>query len=140
MFLILFSYECFAPKHPTANIAIVYPTVRITYDEIKAILKEYDIKHADIVLAQIRLETGNLSSTISRKNKNLFGMKYPRKRETTAIGEYLGHAKYKTYADCIADYAIWQKTNYIEGDYFTFLIEVGYAKDIDYISKLKGLI
>jgi hypothetical protein len=66
-------------------------------------------------------------------------MKYPKRRETTAIGEYLGHAKYKTFSDCVKDYAIWQNNNYIEGCYYTFLIDIGYAEDSNYVNKLQTI-
>ena len=103
------------------------------YEEI---LKQ-GIKHPDIVMAQARLETGNFTSNICRRNHNLFGMKLPKQRRTTAIGESTGHAKYSSWEKSIEDYKIWQDTFYIEGDYYNFLESHGYATSNTYISKLK---
>lgn len=131
------SFPCFAPLHKQIVILEVKPIEYLSIDDVRNLLIQYNIQHYEIVLAQIRLETGNLSSLICRNNKNLFGMKYPKQRETTALGEQRGHAFYKSYAACIADYALWQKYNYIEGCYYSFLDSIGYAEDSDYINKLK---
>ena len=134
------SYECFAPNG-IKNTYLEVPTSikQITLEDIRILLYKYDIQYPEIVLAQIRLETGNLSSRLCKSNKNLLGMKYPKKRDTTAVGEQFGHAKYKTYSDCIADYALWQKARYKGGDYYTFLKDIGYAQDELYISKLQQI-
>lgn len=138
MYLIsLISFSCFAPINKQIIILEVKPIEYYSLQDIEKLLINNNIQYHKIVLAQIRLETGNLSSFLCRENKNLFGMKYPKQRETTALGEYLGHAKYETYTDCIIDYAIWQKNNYIDGCYYSFLDSIGYAEDSDYISKLK---
>lgn len=41
-----------------------------------------------------RHETGNYTSSIYENARNLFGMKLPKIRPTTAIGEFAGHARY----------------------------------------------
>lgn len=134
------SFPCFAPINKQIIILEVKPIEYISLNDIKSLLIQHNIQYHEIVLAQIRLETGNLSSFLCRENKNLFGMKYPRQRETTALGENLGHAFYESYAACVADYAIWQQYHTIEGCYYSFLNSIGYAEDGDYINKLKELI
>jgi hypothetical protein len=38
-------------------------------------------------------------------------MKLARQRDTTAIGENRGHAKYKNWQDSVKDYKLWQDSN-----------------------------
>lgn len=100
-----------------------------------------DIAHKDIVMRQVILETGNLSSAICRENYNLFGMKEPKIRETTALGTKRGHAFYLNYIDSIKDYKLWQKARRVgeEDDYYHFLSSVGYAEANNYINALKSI-
>jgi uncharacterized FlgJ-related protein len=115
------------------------PIMGATLDNIDIWLKEYNIQYPDIVKAQIILETGWLKSSICKENNNLFGMKLAKSRITTAIGKNKGHAVYKTLRDSVKDYAIWQHAKYKGGDYYTFLKDIGYAKDDNYTNKLKLL-
>jgi len=62
---------------------------------------------AAVIVAQAVHETGNFSSGIFRQNNNLFGMKLPRQRETTATGERAGHATYSNYFQALADYFMY---------------------------------
>ena len=64
---------------------------------------------AKMITAQAGFETGNFTSAIFRENNNLFGMKLPKVRKTTAIGENRGHAVYKSLDDCIKDYWLYSK-------------------------------
>jgi len=87
---------------------------------------------------QIFLETGNLKSDICINNNNLFGMRYPRVRQTTAIGIRKEHAHYRNFVESIRDYALWQDNMYDgSSDYYAFLDNVGYAECEAYINKLK---
>lgn len=97
------------------------------------------IKHPKIVMAQFRLETGNGTSKKCRVYKNLFGMKYPTQRETTALGKADdGYAYFSDWKSSIIDYKIWQDTYYNgEEDYYIFLKRMGYATSKKYIKKLK---
>jgi len=102
-------------------------------------LRVYDVQEPEAVKLQIRLETGNLTSRYCLQDNNLFGMKYPRKRQTTAIKRNKSMAVYRTWHESIKDYAIWQSYFYKGGDYFEFLKSHGYATDKGYIQKLKTL-
>ena len=62
-----------------------------------------------LITAQAGFETGNFTSVIFKENNNLFGMKLPKVRKTTAIGENRGHAVYKTIEDCIKDYWLYNR-------------------------------
>lgn len=138
MYLIcLMSLECFAPIYKTLYIVEASSIEYLSLEDVEKLLIDNNIQYPEIVLAQIRLETGNLSSNICKNNKNLFGMKLPKKRETTAIGEQFGHANYANYSDSVKDYALWQQSRYKGGDYYAFLEDIGYAQDKEYINKLK---
>ena len=116
---------------------------KLSMDYIDKLLKKYDIKFKNIVKAQIILETGWFKSEVCKENKNLFGMKYARQRETTAIGTNLKHAKYTTYEASIIDYKIWQNKYYKGGasekTYMLFLKKKGYSENSKYISLLKKI-
>jgi hypothetical protein len=69
----------------------------------------FSLEMAKLIVAQAGFETGNFTSVIFKENNNLFGMKLPRIRKTTAIGENRGHAVYKSWEDCIKDYWLYSK-------------------------------
>ena len=66
------------------------------------------IKYPEVVFAQAILESGELKSKLTKNNNNLFGMKIPGKRETLAIGEKYGHAKYSSWQESVWDYKLYQ--------------------------------
>ena len=99
----------------------------------------YEIKFPEIVIAQIKLETGYLTSDLLVSNNNLFGMRYPRQRETTAKRDLGGYSYYDTWIHSILDYKIWQDKYYKDGDYYQFLNRI-YAEDTIYINKLKQIV
>ncbi len=112
------------------------------------------------VLAQIRIESGNLNSFLSQRTNNLMGMRYPFKRATTAYGIYLAdkdtilqgnstslkkyaklnhYAAYKTWQDALADYKLWQDQNFkLQERYLDFLGKI-YAEDSLYTTKVKSI-
>lgn len=101
------------------------------------------IHKADLVFKQSVLETGGFTSDIFIENHNLFGMKMPHTRITTATGENRGHAMYKHWTDSVEDYALWQDfyldSGYDFSDYYAFLRDVNYAEDPKYNQKLNAL-
>ena len=111
----------------------------LTWDNIDYFLQVYNVRHPDIVKRQIELETANLTSVICLENKNLFGMKHPRVRLTTSLGTNRGHAYYNNYIESIKDYALWQQSMYSEGNYYTFLVNIGYAEASHYTQVLRNL-
>lgn len=99
------------------------------------------IHNPDVVFTQALLETGFFTSELFNNANNIFGMRLPRKRETTAIGEYDYHAMYEHWTDAVKDYKLFQqyyesKGYDIENEYMTFLKQIGYATDPHYLSKL----
>ena len=100
-----------------------------TLDSVYSALVQSEIKHPQIVLKQVKLETGNLKcSKCSQDYNNLFGFFYK--------GAYL---KFDTWEESVAYYKRWQDKYYKGGDYYQFLINIGYATDKNYINKLKQL-
>ncbi len=115
---------------------------------LKKVIEYERITTPDVVLFQSFLETGFYTSDIFLNGNNLFGMKYPKLRKTTAIGEYKGHAKYQHWIDSVIDYKLWQdwykSVGYrIDGnenfEYMVFLRCIQYAEDPYYIHKLVRL-
>lgn len=75
-------------------------------------IRQLGIKHADIVFAQIILESDNLSSKLVEKNNNLLGMRLPKKRNTTASNSKGGYAVYDNWYASVVDYHLFQKFFY----------------------------
>jgi flagellum-specific peptidoglycan hydrolase FlgJ len=99
-----------------------------------------DIAYPEVVFAQALIETGNFTSNIYIENNNLFGMKLPKRRQTTAIGENRNHAIYTSWTQSLADYKLWQdkmihKAPTLE-DYLNYLGR-NYAEDKNYIKKIR---
>ena len=102
-----------------------------TICEVDSVLKEYGVKHSNIVLKQSILETGWYKSNLCKENNNLFGFWYKK--------EFL---KFDTWQDSIAYYKRWQDRHFDNeccDDYYDFLVRRGYATDKEYINKLKSI-
>lgn len=116
-----------------------------TYIQLK------QIKYPHIVYAQALLETGEFTSTIYKRNNNLFGMKYVKttkySRPTVAQGKRYGHAYYADWKSSVDDYLLWQQAveQYLflpiqtEEQYFK-LLGARYAESPIYVSCLKQII
>lgn len=100
-----------------------------TRAEVERELHRIGIPHADIVLAQARLETGNFKSRRCREDHNLFGIKHE--------GKY---AKYRNWRESVSDYKRCISNRYSSGDYYGFLARIGYAKDKAYKAKLQNIV
>ena len=121
-------YKC---VHWTGTIAIAMLLMTTTgnaqtIEQVRAELQRQGVPHANIVLAQARLETGNFTSQQCRIKHNLFGIKHGRR-----------YASYARWQDSITDYKARISSRYHGGDYYAFLRRIGYAKDPAYITKLK---
>lgn len=105
------------------------------------LMREIDVQHPHIVLAQMKLESGHYQSKLAKENNNYFGMKHPRKRLTMSMGEKNGYAHFRSWAYSILDYALWQKRYAYDLDEQEYLKKIGsvYAEDEEYIRKVKSL-
>jgi flagellum-specific peptidoglycan hydrolase FlgJ len=117
----------------------------ILYSEVYYQLVKNNIKFPNIVFAQCLIETGYFTSDLFYNQKNLFGMKQPRIRETKSVGiSKSGYATYNTWVESIEDYRLWQqsvlknKQNITEEEYLELLSRI-YAEDKKYINKIKSL-
>jgi len=122
-------------------------------ENLLRVLQEEGVFCPEVVLAQAQVESGLLTAGNSSKINNLFGMRYPGRRQTTAIGLYfqgkdsvvLGtqkglrkhlnkptYAVYTNWVDAVKDYKIWQDFSFkAESKYIDFLQRV-YATEPSY--------
>ena len=100
-----------------------------TADLVLRELQAQGIPHANIVLAQARLETGNFKSDRCRRDHNLFGIKHGNR-----------YARYSTWQDSIRDYKRRISARYKGGDYLAFLKRIGYTKDPAYKDKVRKIV
>ena len=102
----------------------------------------FQIKHSDIVKAQVLHETNFLKSDICKYNRNIIGMRLAHRRRTIAMTAQDEHAFYQTYVECLYDYKLWQEYCYGDSkmDYFDFLNKAGYATDPHYTNRLKEIL
>lgn len=112
----------------------------VTDETALCFMQQIGIEHPHIVLAQMKLESGNYTSKLALENNNYFGMKQPRKRATTSIGEKNGYASYKSWVHSVLDYALWQKEyarSLTEVEYLDSLTT--YAEDSSYRNKVQQI-
>lgn len=112
-------------------------------DKLKDYLYELKINYPEVAIAQSMLETSNYKSPVFMQNHNLFGMKEPSIRPTTAVGTENGHAYYKDWRGSCVDYALWQAryTSKIEDrDAYIRYLGAVYAEDGMYEVKIRKLL
>lgn len=122
------------------NFLIHKPIPTLTDQTLLDSLRSWNCYFPELVLKQMKLETGNFKSNIFLKTNNLMGMTYPMKRKTTAIGKYQSgkytYACYSNWVESAKDYLIFQQTYFKPKYYHQFLNDVGYAEDTSYTDKL----
>ena len=91
-------------------------------------LRNLGIKEKIIVYNQCRLETGNFGSYYFDKHNNLWGFRNKN-----------GYMKFNSWRHCCKFMKNWQDKYYKGGDYYDFLVKIGYAEDPAYIRKLKKM-
>ena len=116
----------------------------ISYSELFFVINNLDLKYKDIVFAQALIESGHFKSDLFIKNQNLFGMRFPKKRQTTAIDEENGYACYTTWIDSVEDYKLWQQAilknkSVTKEEYLAILGDV-YAEAPNYTTVIKKII
>lgn len=148
----------FSVKRPDPATEICVPELTLENVELK--VKELQMICPEQVMAQVKLESGNLTSGLLKETNNMVGMRFPYRRETTAIGLYipkkdtiiygtqkellkyrdvLTYAVYANWVDCIVDYKYWQDEVFdVEKRYLDFLRK-NYAADTLYYKKVNKL-
>lgn len=95
-------------------------------------LSYYGLKHRDIVYAQAILETGNFKSKVCKENNNLFGLYNSKKKR---------YCKFKHWTESVIAYKEWiQKKYQPPNNYYTFLENINYAEEKEYIRLLKEIV
>ena len=94
-------------------------------------LQYYNIEHPTIVKVQAILETGNFTSNLCIKNNNLFGL-YDSKNKR--------YYSYKHWWESVEAYKKLIQRKYDNSKYYyIFLEDIKYAKDKEYINKVKKI-
>lgn len=128
---------------PTNSSVVVLTNAPFSEERMIRLAKDIGIKYIDVMVAQSKIETAHYTSPIFKANKNLFGMKLPGIRKTTAIGEQHNHADYVTWQQSVVDYKLWQdrvisKLN-TKQKYLAYLHE-NYAENKQYVTLIKRMI
>jgi uncharacterized FlgJ-related protein len=81
------------------------------------VLLGFDPAFTYILISQAAHETANFTSNVFLSNSNMFGMRYPTKRKTTALQELNGYAYYTSIEEGLKDIRLYfdyaaLKTNY----------------------------
>ena len=94
-------------------------------------LDYYGIQYPQIVYAQALLETGHFKSKLCTQYNNLFGLYNSRTRS---------YYRFDNWWDSVIAYRDFVQYKYKGNtDYYTFLVDLPYAMDPNYIRKIKQL-
>lgn len=158
-FILLFTSEDFSMENNQHRLCIPQIIEKpLTVQNLHAELLAQNILCPEPVMAQIKIESANLTSFLLKRTNNMLGMRYPLARKTTACGIYIpsldtvitgtkeqlkrylkldNYAVYHNWKDAVADYKLWQESNFnLTERYLTFLGKV-YAEDTKYVQKIK---
>ncbi len=106
--------------------------IELTQENVLYMINYYDLKHADIVLAQSILETGYYTSTVCRNYNNIFGL------YDSINNDYY---KFNHWSESVLAYKKYVQRKYnTDSCYYTFLKELPYAEDPMYINKIKKIV
>lgn len=115
-----------------------------THKEVYIEIVKSGILYPEIVYAQSVLESGAFRSKLAKYNKNLFGMRMPKYRETLATGKKRGYATYKSWQASIKDYKLWQDYLFRKGimtaRQFKNYLNLRYSETDKYVAKLNLII
>jgi len=141
--LFLFTSIKISPQEKLEQKVIVKQDDNVTKEKLYEQIIKFGIKFPDIVFAQAMIESGELTSKLFRTANNMFGMRFPSVRETTAQGKTnSGYSKYEDWNFGVYDYFLWQdhmlrNRNEITKSQYLSLLGRVYAKDPNYVSKVK---
>lgn len=129
--------------YPALPMKVYVEDISFSREKLIKYIDEIGIQYPKVVLAQAKIESSNFTSPIFRKNNNLFGMKFPKQRETTALSINRNHSVYENWKKSVDDYKLWQ-CNMIHKissreEYLSYLGR-NYAKDKKYVSRIKQII
>lgn len=142
-FLLLFLNGAPKTNHTFFDIQYVDESLNsLSYSNLYKTILDMDIMFPDIVFAQAVIESGNFTSKLTKVNNNIFGMRLPKRRETTAVGESKsGYAIYCSWIDSVKDYLHWQnyfmKGKEMSREEYLSLLDRVYAEDERYVSVIR---
>lgn len=143
-----------------AKEAVVIAAKPLTIENVKEEIEALGMVCPEVVLAQAKLESGNLTSRVLKRSNNMFGMRYPGKRQTTASGIYIpqldtvvkgtraelrkyshysSYAAYDTWQDAVKDYKLWQENVFRVNDKYLDFLQKYYAEDTLYLKRVKHI-
>jgi len=106
------------------------PRDSITVKDIELAVYSLPFKFKKIIVAQAILETGWFTSKNFKVNNNLYGMKVPYNRMTTADTSINGYAHYKKWEESVIDYFLMLS---VRNDIKSINTEQAYYNYLDYI-------
>lgn len=132
-----------SPKPNTIRIEMVKDSIKVTPKDtvtkvvakvlnesnLKEELTKNNIPHANIVLAQAKLESGNFKSNLVHTHQNIFGLKKGNQ-----------YRRYSHWTECVKDYKKCISDRYNGGNYYAFLNRIGYASHPNYTELLKDMV
>ena len=96
LFLTAFLFNDYGYQHMNADTekaSVIFDNIHmhtpLTLENLAWEIRRNDIQYPDVVMAQMRLESGNLESYLLKKTGNMLGMRFAFQRQTTATGIYL---------------------------------------------------
>lgn len=101
-----------------------------TYESVYMVCKMYNLEYPEIVVAQSVLETGHYKSQQCWQHNNLFGL-YDSKNKR--------YYRFDHWIHSVLAYKQKVQYRYKGGDYYEFLIKIGYAEDSLYVEKVKSI-
>ena len=109
-------------------------TLELNKENFFLVCHIHDIKFPDIVYAQARLESGNFKSRLFQTKNNFLGLYNSRKKD---------FYEFEHWTDCLIGYKDLLQFKYTGDDnietYYKFLIELPYAQDPLYTTKVKRI-
>ena len=111
---------------------VSFENLELNRDNFYFVCYYFGIEHPEIVYAQAELESARFTSKVFKENNNFLGL-YNSKKKT--------YYNFDHWTDCLKGYK-----NYVQlkwdgkENYYTFLEQLPYASDPDYIRKVKILV
>lgn len=103
----------------------------LTVESVKYWLDYYQVQYSEIVINQVKVETGHFKSYGCRVRNNLFGFHNGKR-----------YLVFDNWIESIIFYKKWQSKYYCEekySNYYTFLEDIGYSTNYSYIELLKSM-
>ena len=143
LFFLAAILSSFIPRTATEYVSTEEQLNLITQEEfsqegLAREINRLNLRNPKIVFAQMQLESANFKSHKFRTLNNPMGMKLPRNRPTTAIGEVNGFSEYLSWRDAVLDYGLWQAsyTKNLNREQYLHYLRKHYAEDTLYVEKV----